>query len=491
MNENSSAGKIRHPVVAGQFYTADPALLREEVEKYIDDAEVFPEFEPVAIIAPHAGYVFSGWIAGYSFRQIRGKHYDVVVVISPCHIEYFGFSAVMTEGSYQTPLGRIPVEKNLAEELCAQSELIVDSRKGHFSSRGGRREHALEVELPFLQVALGDFKLIPIVMGDQSWENCEALGVALGKVLTGKKALIVASTDLSHFHHYREANRLDSALIEALELYQPEETCRQLILRKLEACGGGPVVAAMIAGKMLGAEGLKALKYANSGDVPVGSKDSVVGYLAAVIYKKAEEGAKKMKSEESSVKNQDEESLTIEEKRQLMEIARISVECAVRGEPIPEFIPVSETLKQERGAFVTLTIDGRLRGCIGYIVPIKPLYLTVEEVAQSAALRDPRFPPVSVEELPQLEYEISALSPVRIIQDVDEIEIGKHGLIISRGYNQGLLLPQVATGYDWNVRQFLEHTCRKAGLPIDAWKKEGTEISVFSAEVFGEEEVMK
>ena len=489
MNENNSAGKIRYPVVAGQFYTANPTALREEVEKYIDDAEAFPEFEPIALIAPHAGYVYSGWIAGYSFRQVQGKEYDAVVVISPYHGVQFGFSAVLTEGSYQTPLGRIPIDRDLALELCAQSELVVDSEQGHFSRRIGSGEHSLEVELPFLQVALGEFKLVPIVMGDQSWENCKALGETLGKILTGKKALIVASTDLSHFHSYGEANKLDSALIESLELYQPEETCRQLMMRKVEACGGGPVVAAMFAGKMLGAEGLKALKHANSGDVPMGSKDSVVGYLAAVIYKKAGEGEKKMKSEESSEQIPDEESLTLEEKRQLMEIARASVECAVRGEPIPDFVPVSETLEQDRGAFVTLTIDGRLRGCIGYIVPVKPLYLTVEEVAQSAALRDPRFPPVSIGELPLLEYEISALSPVRIIQDVGEIEVGKHGLIIRRGFNQGLLLPQVASGYGWNVKQFLEQTCRKAGLPIDAWKKEGTEISVFSAEVFEEGEM--
>jgi AmmeMemoRadiSam system protein A len=136
-----------------------------------------------------------------------------------------------------------------------------------------------------------------------------------------------------------------------------------------------------------------------------------------------------------------------------------------------------------------LKIHGELRGCIGCIIPIKPLYLTVREVAESAALRDPRFPPVSVRELPELEYEISALSPIRKIENVNEIQVGKHGIIIRRGYNQGLLLPQVATEYGWNREQFLEHTCNKAGLPFDAWKKEGTEISIFSAEVFDESDL--
>ena len=490
MKSNENKNRIRYPAVADQFYKSNPAALKQEVEQYISKAEYFPEYEPIAIVAPHAGYVFSGWIAGYSYRQVMGKKYEAVVVISPSHVEYFPFSSVMTEGFYQTPLGNIQIHTQLAQQICEKSDLVQSSDKGHFTSGVGRSEHALEVQLPFLQVALGDFKLIPIVMGDQSWELCKELGRVLGETLKGKNALIVASTDLSHFHQYQEANRMDSILIELLEEFEPEKACQQLNERKVvEACGGGPVVASMIAGKMLGAEGLKALKHANSGDVPYGSKDSVVGYLSAVIYKKSNSGENENESNQESSQEQNSDSLTIEEKRQLMEIAVASVEAAVKKEKIPQFKPISAKLQQERGAFVTLKKDGQLRGCIGYIIPVKPLYLTVQDVAQSAALRDPRFPPVTVDELPYLEYEISALSPVRIIDDINGIEIGKHGLIIRRGYNQGLLLPQVATEYNWNVRQFLDNTCRKAGLPTDAWQQEGTEISVFSAEVFGEEDL--
>jgi AmmeMemoRadiSam system protein A len=326
-------------------------------------------------------------------------------------------------------------------------------------------------------------------MGDQNWELCQTLGEALGNALKGRNALIVASSDLSHFHPYREANSLDSALIKLLEAYDPEEACLQLNSRKVEACGGGPIVSAMIAGKILGADGLKVIKHANSGDVPMGSKDSVVGYLAGVIYRMTNTKEKSKRSEENKQMDQTEGTLTITEKRQLMEIAKTTVDCVVRGKKVPDFVPISDNLKQERGAFVTLKIHGELRGCIGYIIPIKPLYLTVREVAESAALRDPRFPPVSVRELPELEYEISALSPIRKIENVNEIQVGKHGIIIRRGYNQGLLLPQVATEYGWNREQFLEHTCNKAGLPFDAWKKEGTEISIFSAEVFDESDL--
>ena len=179
----------------------------------------------------------------------------------------------------------------------------------------------------------------------------------------------------------------------------------------------------------------------------------------------------------------------MEEKRQLMEIAKSTVEAVVSGKRVPEYEPVSESLAEKRGAFVTLKINGQLRGCIGYIVAMRPLYKTVQEVAESAALRDPRFKPVNIEELPLLEYEISALSPIRVIDDIEEIVVGKHGIIIKKGYNQGLLLPQVATEYGWDRNTFLEHTCRKAGLPLDAWKDSRTEISIFSAEVFDEEEI--
>ena len=491
MENEAGSSKIRQPAVAGQFYPGNPNELRREVERYINEAGEFPQYDPVALVAPHAAYIFSGWVAGYSYRQVRGRKFDAVVVISPCHVESFRFSAVMAEGAYQTPLGKIPIDPDLAREICSQSELVKKSDKGHQFGLYGRGEHSLEVQLPFLQVVLGDFKLVPIVMGDQSWETCQALGKALGTALKGKNALIVASTDLSHGYTYDEANRMDSNLIELCEFFNPREIWEKLWTREVEACGGGPVVASMIAGEKLGAVGFKALKHANSGDVAVGPKDSVVGYLSAVIYKKAGSTVKveEEEKEEAPPLPSNGNGLTLEEKRQLMEIAIASVQSAVKGGKAPGFIPVSSTLKQNRGAFVTLKIDGRLRGCIGYIIPVMPLYMTVAEVAESAALKDPRFPPVSVDELPLLEYEISALSPIEVIEDPNEIVVGRDGIIIKMGRNQGLLLPQVATEYGWNREQFLQHTCRKAGLPPEAWKEPGVEISVFSAEVFGEEDL--
>ncbi|MBC7187115.1 MAG: AmmeMemoRadiSam system protein A [Calditrichaeota bacterium] len=180
--------------------------------------------------------------------------------------------------------------------------------------------------------------------------------------------------------------------------------------------------------------------------------------------------------------------LTEQEKQQLLQIARVAIERRLKGEPLPDFGPVSERLQQKQGAFVTLHKRGALRGCIGYIEPVSPLYLAVAEMAQAAAFEDPRFAPLTEDELPEVDIEISVLSPTREINDLEEIKVGEHGLIVQQGIRKGLLLPQVATEYHWDRTTFLRHTCLKAGLPADAYKQKGTSIKVFSAQVFGEKE---
>ena len=179
-------------------------------------------------------------------------------------------------------------------------------------------------------------------------------------------------------------------------------------------------------------------------------------------------------------------SLTDESKEELLRIARESISAAVRGGTIPDFTVSNEELNENRGAFVTIKIGGNLRGCIGYTLPVDSLYKVVSEVAQSAALHDPRFPALTENELEEIDIDISALTPLEKIEDISEIEVGKHGLFIERAGFKGLLLPQVATEYGWDRITFLEHTCRKAGLPKDAWKKPDTIIRIFSADVFGE-----
>ncbi len=181
--------------------------------------------------------------------------------------------------------------------------------------------------------------------------------------------------------------------------------------------------------------------------------------------------------------------LTREEKVELLKIARKTIEHVTAGLRPPDFPVEHEIFKQKRGAFVTLHKDKELRGCIGYVVPIKPLLDTVVDMAEAAALRDPRFPPVTPDEVDDLDIEISVLSPLKEITDINDIEIGKHGILIEKGYHSGLLLPQVATEYGWDRKTFLEHTCRKAGLPMNCWQDRGTKILIFSAEVFSEKDL--
>jgi len=390
-------------------------------------------------------------------------------------VDAFSFSSVYDGDAYATPLGNIPVDKEFARRLAALDPLIKLSGRGH-GEVAGRGEHALEVQLPFLQRVLGPFRLVPIVMGDQNYDLSRALGVSLAKLMQGTNTLIVASSDLSHFHPYDEAVRLDRKTLNAVEEWDYFNMSRNFERRIWEACGGGPIVAAMIAAERLGANRAKILKYANSGDV-TSEKGRVVGYGAVALV--AEESRTGPKVPEFSLRQR--------EKDELLKIAKKSVEIAVKERTLYKCAaPGIASLEQDRGAFVTLKKKGQLRGCIGYIAPAKALYLTVRDVAAAAAVEDPRFEPVMPSELGDLEYEISVLSPLRRVTDVKQIQVGRHGLVVKKGNYEGLLLPQVPTEQHWDRMTFLEQTCVKAGLPTSAWKDEETDIFSFTALVFGE-----
>lgn len=490
MTMTISDGDIRNPAVAGSWYSNNPNELRQQLQGYLDKVEKSQISQIIGLVSPHAGYVYSGPVAAYAYKQIQGNKYDAVVVIAPSHVEAFPFASVYGRGAYKTPLGILPVDTVLAAAIARDGDLVRISDKGHRQEKLSRQEHSLEIQLPFLQIVLGDFKLVPIIMGDQRDEVVHRLAEALVEATKGKNVLLVASSDLSHFHPYSDANRIDSGLLKHVEDYDYEGLLRDLDFQKIEACGGGPICAVMEACKQLGANKSKVLRHANSGDVPQGERGQVVGYMAAAFYQDLGNSIKEEQANANGSKSDSgAKSLTLEEKRTLMNIAKTTVEAVVKGEPVTDFKVTSPDLKENRGAFVTLHKRGELRGCIGYIVGIKPLYQTVREVAEAAALHDPRFDPVRPSELKELEYEISALSVPHPISDVNEITVGIHGIIMRKGYNQGLLLPQVATEYGWDRETFLRQTCRKAGLPPEAWKDRDTEIQIFSAEVFGEKDI--
>jgi hypothetical protein len=475
--------KVRPAGVAGSFYPADAKSLAAMIDDML--AHTTPpvvEGPILAAVAPHAGYQYSGPVAAYTYAALKGHKYSRVVVIAPSHYVAFDFTSIYDGDAYTTPLGTVPVDKEFARKLAKMSSTMRLSGEGHDITSAGA-EHAVEVELPWLQRIYGNFQLVPIVMGDQSYESSRALGVALVKLIQNEKknnssagdTLILASSDLSHYYKYDEAVKMDHKTLHALESWDYFSMSQNFQQRIWEACGGAPIVAAMIAAERLGANQARVLKYANSGDT-TGDRSRVVGYSADIFVK-----AKSEKAAETPY------SLQNGEKRELLALAHKSAEFAVKERKLYDAAASSdEVLNQERGAFVTLKEAGALRGCIGYTSALKPLYLTVRDTASYAALQDPRFKPVTVAELPQLEYEISVLSPLRRVQDVREIKVGEHGLLMVNGSNEGLLLPQVPTEEKWNREEFLDGTCQKAGMSSGCWKDENTDIFRFTAVVFGD-----
>jgi len=484
--------EVRQPAVAGQFYPARPSDLEAQVREFLARVpERRVQGRILGLVCPHAGYIYSGQVAAHAYKLLQGRKIEKVVVISPSHVEYFPFASVFPGEAYRTPLGTVPVDRQLAARIASQSERIQLSPRGHLQESLPRQEHALEVQLPFLQEVLGDFELVPIVMGDQKWEICRDLGQAVGRALEEPGVLVVASSDLSHFKDDATTRRLDGAFCDLLEKMDPRALQEALDSRTVEACGGGPVVAAMIAALEAGADRCEVLATATSGDV-TGDRSSVVGYASAVFLggregaSRSREVSEHRRAEQAG--SESEHRLSPQERDYLLRLARYSIAQEL-GLDYPEPEPLSTPdLERKSGAFVTLKIGPNLRGCIGYIEALKPLARTVREMAKAAAFQDPRFPPLSREEFPRIRIEISVLGPLQPVGDPEQIQVGRHGLVIERGMNRGLLLPQVATEYHWDRWQFLEQTCRKAMLPPDAWRQEGTRIFMFTAEVFAEKD---
>ena len=471
---------VHDPVVAGTWYPGTASELSKQVEDYLSRAPARnAKGRIAAIIAPHAGYIYSGQVAAYSFKSIQGQKFDSVIVIGPSHYVSFPGVATYDCAGFRTPLGVIALDNEMIAALMKHEPRIKDLPDVFM------QEHSLEAELPFLQVAMPGFKLVPLVMGDSDIATCRWLAEAIVECTKGKSALIVASSDLSHYHSYDVAVEMDRLLLQKIGAMDTEGAAQCLENRKCEACGKGPIITAMLAAAKLGADRCDILHYENSGDV-TGEKMSprgVVGYGAACF---SIPSAGRDRDEAGKKKAGIDLGLSKEEREELHSIARKAIEAkltsgssASRGaqKDFPK-------LREPRGAFVTIYKKGELRGCIGQIVARMPLAEAVAAMAEEAAFRDPRFMPVRPGELSDLTIEISVLTPLQKIDSTDEIEVGKHGIVIARDGSMGLLLPQVATEYGWNRTEFLEHCCLKAGLSANTWKDKETEIYIFSADVF-------
>ncbi|MCS7280971.1 MAG: AmmeMemoRadiSam system protein B [Desulfobacterota bacterium] len=275
-------GYIREPSVSGSFYPDNPSTLKKTIERYLENARIEKiEGDVVGIVSPHAGYMYSGQVAAYGFKAILGKRYDTVVIIAPSHRLYFQKIAIMDRGGYRTPFGVVSVDEELAEKILSSNMRVFES---NYEAHLG--EHSLEVQIPFLQVVLKEFKIVPMIMGAQRREIWTEAKDSIFSALKGetKKVLFLASTDLSHYYPYEKALMLDKIVVRHIESFDVEGIQKDFESETYEACGGGPMITVMLLSQMFGATKGLVLKYANSGDVS-GDKSAVVGYLSAVFVR--------------------------------------------------------------------------------------------------------------------------------------------------------------------------------------------------------------
>jgi AmmeMemoRadiSam system protein B/AmmeMemoRadiSam system protein A len=452
---------IRKPVWEGKFYESRPDVLSRQLDQLLEAAgeSPFPTKNLRALIAPHAGYVYSGPVAAHAYRLVQGQEYKSVIIVSVSHSHGFSGGSIYPRGGYQTPLGIAEIDEPLARELARASGF-------KYLPAAHAQDHTIEVQIPFIQKALPGSKIVPVMMGYPRESNIRSLARAFSEVLPGKNVLILVSSDMSHYLAHKEAKAVDGDTIDLLEALDCDELIDKIKEQDLPMCGGGGATATLLYARDQGKTSLQVLHYADS-SAASGDTSRVVGYLAAAVY----------------VEEEKEFSLSREEKQELLQIARFSIERYVRKSESLEVQPKNPGLQAPRGAFVTLKKRGRLRGCIGFVEPVAPLYQTVAMAAVYAAVKDSRFQPVAAGELDDLEIEISVLSPPRRIHNPEQVRVGKHGLIIARDNHRGLLLPQVPVENGWSRRTFLQQACLKAGLPKDAWRS-GAQILVFEAMVF-------
>lgn len=472
---------VRQPAVAGSFYPADKDVLKNQIDNFLDKAKVVPAKQDLKIlIVPHAGYDYSGLVAAWGFKQIK-KDYKTAILLGSSHSSYFSKAAVWNEGSWQTPLGFVDIDKSFADKLISENKKIQSNLNGHLN------EHSLEVEVPFIQQVLPGAKIVPILLGQSDDSVLQILADVLAKNFN-QETLLVVSSDLSHYPPYEVANKVDKETIDAILSADVDEFGR-VIKKNLDqsgtdtcACGADAVKVAMLMAKKLKANEIKLLKYANSGDTG-GDKSRVVGYAAVGFYENLKF---KMKNEKFQLKIKN--LISKDGQKELLRIARETLESYLKNKKIPEFKIEDEVLNQPLSAFVTLRIDGNLRGCIGEFEPKKPLYKVVQDKVIDAALHDSRFSPVDFNELKNIKIEISVLSTKVKIDDWRKIKLRKHGVVIQKGLRGGTFLPQVADDTGWTLEEFLENLCSgKAGLPKDCYKDKNTKIFTYTAQVFEEE----
>lgn len=467
----------RQPKFAGSFYPAQKSALESQLQKLFSAALPIESGSVVqTLIVPHAGYEYSGIVSASGYKSIpKDANYDNIFIIASSHREQFKGVSVYSAGNYITPLGEARVNRDLARVLIDGNENIVFNPKAH------DREHSIEVQIPFLQYHFKELPpIVPLVMGNSSISNARDLAAALLPWFTPRN-LFVISSDFSHYPSYEDARRVDKSTADAILTKDPESFYKALGNKSNSSvenlstptCGWSSIMTMLYMANRVESMELSPVLYRNSGDSKVGDKQRVVGYWAiAGIEKQAMEQAFELNDQE---------------KQHLLEISRSALTSFIQAGELPPLDPatLNSVLKKPAGAFVSLYMGGRLRGCIGNFSPTEPLYAVVEGMTLAAATRDKRFAPVEKPELEYIEIEISVLSPLRKISSIDEFELGLHGIYMEKDGKSGTFLPQVAEESGWTTEEFLGYCARdKAEIGWDGWKE--AELYVFEAITFRE-----
>lgn len=487
-NPVSKTTLVRSPAVAGVFYPDDPEKLNRELTRLLQEATPSSTTPPPQIlIVPHAGIAYSGGVAAAGFRQIENKNYAKIILLGASHHQYFTHAAVYTTGRWTTPLGQVPIHPELAQTLSDKEKDIIPDPTPHVP------EHDLEVEVIFLQKILKDFQIVPILVSQPSEQLVEALAQKIAANFD-EQTLLVVSTDLSHYPNGETAREVDNRTIQAI-LTGRKATLEETVAHSegaghvsldTAACGFQALRVALRVAEIMQIKNWQKLKYENSGDI-TGDQTRVVGYAAIAGY-----GSPTRRVEElnpTGFPRRDSPAiLPFTAQQEALALARRTLENYFATGQIPFYSPQHAVLHQFFGVFTTLRKNGQLRGCRGEFAPQKPLYQVIQSTAISAALRDPRFPPLTADELPKIKMEISVLTPKKRIADWREIQLGQHGVILQKGGRAGTFLPQVAAETGWNLEQFLGQLClQKADLPADGYKDPTINLYTFEAQVFGED----
>lgn len=475
---------VMRSTLSGNWYPADAGTLSRQIEEFFAKAEVAPANNIIALILPHAGYQYSGQTAALGLKT-AGRQYKRIIVIGPSHyVPMEDVLSVPRATHYETPLGQIPLDMEFINKLLKHPAF-------QNIPRANENEHSTQIEVPLLQYAQKDFKLVPIVAGDCSVETIAQAGAIL-KSLVDDDTLVIASSDFTHYGPnygyvpFREnipeqLKKLDMGAFEYIKALDYKGFLEYRSKTGVTICGFVPV--SLLLSMLDKSVEAKLIKYTTSGEVTGDFSNSVSYFSIAFSGKWGQASAIKPEAKTSE--------LSREDKKQLLALARKSLVYFLKNQRTPEAselnVTVSDAMKLQRAAFVTLKENSQLRGCIGDIFPRQPLYKSVISNAINAGVNDSRFRPVTESECNNITIEISALTPPAPIASAEKIRIGVDGVVLNKNGYGAVFLPQVAPEQGWDVSQMLTELSLKAGLPPDAWK-EGASFLVFQADVFGEDE---